>query len=464
MRVLKVILLFALLFSGISQSLAQPFTLDENIKAVELKLKEDNRKGHEGEMSIITLSTVDSSRYYFVTGHELWQFLDILVTPLNDDRSLKVSLAQDNWEAPDMEKTSNGADKNGIISFKIRTWGSFGIKVESPENKTINFSIAVLASPPQQSYLGSPFVKIKESQMKANGSSDGAVENPTSNGGGNGGNTSLYILLGVAILAIGLLAGKLLGKKSASVIALLLAFTFPVEAQNSSGNGQGFFYDDQFFTQEDLENGKLTKHLDNKYGQYKEFKKKTKALAKKMKDIKSTLESIVNLYKNYKGLAECINSTPPANAPRIPSFCTIVYEYTIAGETGQEEYEKEGCAECFLEARKQFNTVRYLFEQLATIYKCNKTFSDAAIAFGDNVSGYHGVSGMAWQTQKLNIEKSVRDLQAAYDKKYGELLQSLADSMYELSECEARYGVEDWFDRFGYMYFEFMKDKYQRND
>lgn len=247
MRVIKVILLFAFLFSGISQSLAQPFTLDENIKHVELKLKEDNRKGHEGEMSIITLSTVDSTRYYFVTGHELWQFLDILVTPLDDDRSLKVSLAQDNWEAPDMEKTDNGTDENGIISFKIRTWGSFGIKVESPENKTTNFSIAVLASPPQQNYLGSPFVKITENQMKASGSSDGAVENPASNGGGNGGNTLLYILLGVAILVIGLLAGKLLGKKSASVIALLLAFSFPVEAQNGSGNEQGFFMTTNFY-------------------------------------------------------------------------------------------------------------------------------------------------------------------------------------------------------------------------
>ena len=71
---------------------------------------------------------------------------------------------------------------------------------------------------------------------------------------------------------------------------------------------------------------------------------------------------------------------------------------------------------------------------------------------------------MAWQTQRRNIEKSIAELETAYDRKYAELLNSLSRSMLELSECEARYGVEDWFDRFGYMYFEFIKDKYRRKD
>ncbi len=36
--------------------------------------------------------------------------------------------------------------------------------------------------------------------------------------------------------------------------------------------------------------------------------------------------------------------------------------------------------------------------------------------------------------------------------------------MVGLSTCEAQYGVPDWYDRFGYMYFEFMRDKYRRSD
>ncbi len=457
MKPLKTILF--VLFMGLAYTgFAQPFTLDDKIKPVELALIEDTRIGHEGEKSIVTLSTVDSTRYYFVSGHEMWQFLDILVTPLDDMAyPIEVSLAQDNWESPNMVKTSRDAE-DGIISFKTRTWSKFGIKVKSLENKIVNFSIIVLASPPQKSYLGNPFTKIEESKMKAG--SDGNTSNNGSSDSG-GGKTILYILLGVAILVIGLLAGKLLGKKSATVIALLVAFSLPVNAQYEPADGEGFWYDDKFFTQEDLENGKLTEHLDDKY---KEFGKKTQAIAKKMKGIKATLLSAVNLYKSYKGLTDCINATPPAAAPRLPSFCTVIIEETIGQHTFQDEYEIDGCADCFLDARKDFNNVRYLFEQLATIYKCTKSFSNAAIAFGDNVSGYHGVSGMAWQTQKIAIEKSVVDLEKAYDNKYAELLQSLSDAMYKLSECEARYGVEDWFDRFGYMYFEFMKDKYKRKD
>ena len=56
---------------------------------------------------------------------------------------------------------------------------------------------------------------------------------------------------------------------------------------------------------------------------------------------------------------------------------------------------------------------------------------------------------MAWQEQKRNIEKSVLELQKAYDNKYNELVESLHNNMMELSKCEMRYGVDDWYDRFG---------------
>jgi hypothetical protein len=177
--------------------------------------------------------------------------------------------------------------------------------------------------------------------------------------------------------------------------------------------------------------------------------------------IRSAWGSIKSLYTSYTGLSNCISSTPPAGAPTIPSICT---DLSFDDEGRLLEEQDAECASCFLSARKSFNERRYVFEQLATIYKCTKKFTDAAIAFGDNASGVHGVAGLAWQSERIKIEKSVEDLQAAYDKKYNELIQGLADDMMELNICEAKYGVEDWFDRFGYMYYEFMKEKYQRKD
>ena len=86
------------------------------------------------------------------------------------------------------------------------------------------------------------------------------------------------------------------------------------------------------------------------------------------------------------------------------------------------------------------------------------------IAFGDNVSGYHGVSGLAWQSQKIGVLKSVDELKKSYDKKYAELIQSQQEILMELNDCEAAHGIPDWYDRFGYMFFEFTKMNYARKD
>lgn len=39
--------------------------------------------------------------------------------------------------------------------------------------------------------------------------------------------------------------------------------------------------------------------------------------------------------------------------------------------------------------------------------------------------------------------------------------ERLHDSMIELGRCETQYGEPDWYDRVGYMYYEFLTDKYR---
>ena len=119
---------------------------------------------------------------------------------------------------------------------------------------------------------------------------------------------------------------------------------------------------------------------------------------------------------------------------------------------------------CFVNARRDFEEVRYLFVKLQAIYKCTMKFTNAAVSFGDNVSGVHGVSGLAWQNQKFKILKSVEELKKSYDKKYQELLVEMQKALMELNDCEAEHGIPDWYDRFGYMYYDFTKNQYQRND
>lgn len=448
MKVLRIIVLLGFLYMGSFQVFSQPFTLNKELKPIKIELQDDTRKGYEGGKFIATLSTVDSTKYYYVTGHDMFQFIDIIVKGFGNKNPLEASLVFENWKNVEQKQSTKSA-KDGIIHFKIRAWGSFGLKIDSPSKETINFTIMVQASKQNKTYLNSPFTKIKDNEMKAGKTSP--ATNNENNGGSSSNNTILYIVLGVAILIIGLLAGKLLGKKPLPILALLLFVPLQVPTQNRAT--PGFFHKDRYYNGEDLDNGKFEEDLKSEMGGDVDFDD----LNDKLNSIKDFLESAVNLYNSYKGLSSCISSTPPAGQPRIPSFCS-------PPSTNSEIGDDNTCAGCFSNAREEFNNVRYLFEQLATIYKCTKSFSNAALSFGDNASGVHGVAGLAWQNERRNIEKSILDLEKAYDKKYAELLQSLSAAMYKLSECEAKYGVEDWFDRFGYMYFEFIKDKYQRKD
>lgn len=465
MKPFQNILLFGLLFIGAFQGCAQPFTLDKAIQPVELKLLADTRTGHEGELGVVYFNRLtDSTMYHYVTGHDLYNFVDVLVTSI-DGTPLKVSLAKDNWEDVQAEQNTANA-QDGMVDFKIRTWGSFGIKVETGQPNNSLYTITVLASPEKKTYLGSAFRTINEDEMTSSGKASPIEAGETSSDGGKTNNYLLYILLGVALLVIGVLAGKLMGRKGKGTTVILVFLSLLPLGSFAQERGA-------VLTMEEFENWKEQQNSKHEMvmSQLEALESERKAvdevvgnLDKTISTIRKQWDNVKLLYNTYNnGLGKCISSAPPAQAPSIPSICTDLY-FDDNGEISEEE--DQGCTQCFFEARKKFNNMRYQFEKLATIYKCTKNFSNAAISFGDDVSGFtpSGAGGLAWQTQRRNIEKSVTDLEQAYDSKYAEFLQSLADAMMELNICEAKYGVEDWYDRFGYMYFEFMKEKYQRKD
>lgn len=427
LRLIIALLLLGFCFSGISQ----PFELDPKIKPIKLQLQENNK--HPGEKGIATLGTVkDSAKYYYVTGHHLFQPVDVFIFGHDNKQPLVAELVKDTW-GDIQDKQSTDKSKEGIINFKLRSYGSFGIKLGSPSGEQINYSIIVHAGEPRKEHLGNPFTQIKESEKKAGSNAE------TSSSGEGGGNTVLYVLLGVALLVIGLLAGKLMGRKNTNIIVFIM--------MAAGGYAQsGAFSDGQFFNPQDLDNGVYEDAISEQSGY--DPSEDLENVSEFINNGRNQAQNIIDLYRSYIGLGDCMNSAPLPGSPTIPSFC---------------EDEDSDCANCFLEARREFNEVRYLLEELRTIYNCTKSFSGKAISFGDNVSGIHGVSGLVWQEQRRGIEKSLSDLENAYDQKYAELMQRLLDAMNQLNQCEAQYGVEDWYDRFGYMYFEFMKSAYARS-
>jgi len=138
----------------------------------------------------------------------------------------------------------------------------------------------------------------------------------------------------------------------------------------------------------------------------------------------------------------------PRGMPGIPSIC----------------FENEDCDRCFDSAMKEFTNMRIYFAQLGLIGAETRTFYKSAVAFGNSVSGIHGVAGIGWQAEKINIDRTYQTFKKNYISKYNELCDRLHTAMLDLNKCETQYGLNDWYNRFGYMFYEFMKAQYAWHD
>lgn len=130
---------------------------------------------------------------------------------------------------------------------------------------------------------------------------------------------------------------------------------------------------------------------------------------------------------------------------------------------GNKSDDSEGC-ECLESAYAELETTRYQFEKLRIIYTNMESFTKKQISFGDDVSPLTGgIGGLAWQKQRTNILKSMETFYKAYDKKHLQFVGELKINLKEIEKCEAQLDFENWYSRVGFLYFNFMKDKYKRN-
>jgi hypothetical protein len=170
-------------------------------------------------------------------------------------------------------------------------------------------------------------------------------------------------------------------------------------------------------------------------------------------DLNNYLSTIRDIREAYNGMqnfspGECAPDFSTGGAAMMPSTCN----------------GSPGCAECFGSASNELNFIRRQLGRLQCIYNNTKNFKNSAIAFGDNVSGIHGVTGLAWQNARGEIVASYEHFKQTYDRKYTDMMGSLQRALMSIDGCERRFGLTDWYQRFGFIYFEFMKDKYKRND
>lgn len=126
--------------------------------------------------------------------------------------------------------------------------------------------------------------------------------------------------------------------------------------------------------------------------------------------------------------------------------------------------ETQGCMECYEKNVESFNTNRLTLARMWCLYTNTKNFNDKAIAFGNTMSGAVPQSGLGWMNAKKMIDDAYTKFKDTYDKKVVEILGYLQGNMKKISECEQQFGVRDWYQKFGFMYFEMMQMKYKRTD
>jgi len=145
------------------------------------------------------------------------------------------------------------------------------------------------------------------------------------------------------------------------------------------------------------------------------------------------------------GDAELDSRMTDVGGPEVPTSCS-----------GGEE-----CAACYTRAYGEVNFTRATLERLRTIYRITTAYIQRAEGFGDSVSGVHGISGLSWQYAKGGIEQERATFNHLSHEKGKALLENMRRALDMVAECEAKYyNNPDWYNRYGFMYYNFIVETY----
>ncbi|MEM7087132.1 MAG: LPXTG cell wall anchor domain-containing protein [Bacteroidota bacterium] len=137
-----VLLLAVILFS--TDALAQPFTLDDNIKPVKLELlafEDDSLNIGKGKINMTEVTQVNDTLYFSVYGVSIYSPIYVGINATDPDKPLDISLHKMNWINADRKGKT---DANGEWEDSFKTETDFGIRVISKADST-NYGLIVWA-------------------------------------------------------------------------------------------------------------------------------------------------------------------------------------------------------------------------------------------------------------------------------------------------------------------------------
>jgi hypothetical protein len=147
-------------------------------------------------------------------------------------------------------------------------------------------------------------------------------------------------------------------------------------------------------------------------------------------------------------------------------------QYDPSGNEGETEIPSgcaeanSTCAQCVRQAEENIQFNRRYLHIAWSISHSTLDYANKRIAFGDTVSGIHGAMALSWQLAgKPQIEEAMASLRKTYAKKYRDYTTNIERSLQTMADCEAEnYSIRDLYQRFGFLYLEFVKSRYESPD
>lgn len=378
---------------------AQPFTLDQKIKPIELTLsdyKTDDPRA-QGRIAQASFTQTENTQYYFVRGISIFSPDYVSITTDDPSAGIKISLHKDNWE---QANASGQTGSEGHWETKFKTSGDFGIKVVT-DKLPARYSLVVWVGKEVNLRLPSPFTAAGPA------------------GGGLLSNNIMLIAVGLLVLIVAALAILLFRSKSKSkaaaaclIAGLCLSASPPLKAQ--------------------LDASTIKKAMD---------------YFKKALDIAENAEK---MWDKSKPLSPG-EASPDfgQRGPTMPSHC--------AGDAAASEE-----CRCFAKSAERLDKNRVMLEKLRVLVANQKAFKDKAIALGNSYAQLHTLLGIQWVgIRKHDIEEPYEQFKTISNQKHQAVMQAIQESLQGISACEAKMGERDWYQKYGFVYYEFLYDAYK---
>ena len=403
------------LLAGISTArtaAAQPFTLDQKVKPVELKLQPYRGGGRaDGRIYAAEITQTEPTQYFFVQGLSIYSPAYAGVSGEDASVHLAVSLHKETWEQPHRHGEISGA---GHWDERFKTSGDFGIKVTA-DHVPAKYALLVWSGAEVEAPIPSPFTASTR---------PAATTRAT-------GNRVLYVIIGLLVVALIVVAAmKFKPARMCLLIGVLMAPPFAARA---------------VVAQE---------------GNY------PKAIAEMLEQLKSFLEhqeSVKDFWESLQALSngEAVPDTT-SRGPSLPSSC-LAPDWTFRpDERGAGATGIYASCQCMATAVDKLRANRQMLEKLRILVANQKNFVDKATALGNSFSQLHTVLGLQWiGIKKESIDEPYAQFKQISNQKHKALMDAIQKELQDIGTCEAKLGEPDWYAKYGLMYYEFLYAAYR---